>query len=69
MWELFYPSPLCLVQSFLQSVHYDLVHGHDLPISLGVSRSGISVNDPKLAAILPKVLVVELETVVRNECV
>ena len=26
------------------------------------------VNDPKLAAILPKVLAVELETVVRNEC-
>ena len=69
MWELFYPSPLCLIQSFLQSVHYELVHGLDLPISLGVGGSGVSVNDPKLAAILPKVLTVKLETVVRNECV
>ena len=69
MWELFYPSPLCLIQSFLQSVHYDLVHDIDLPISLGVGGSGVSVNDPKLAAILPKALAVELETVIRNECV
>ena len=67
MWELFYPSPLCLIQPFLQSVHYDLVHGLDLPISLGVGGSGVSVNDPKLATILPKVLAIELETVVRNE--
>ena len=69
MWELFYPSPLCLIQPFLQSIHYDLIHGLDLPISLGVGGSGVSVNDPKLAAILPKILAVELETVVRNECV
>ena len=64
MWELFYPSPLCLIQSFLQSVYYDLVHGLDLPVSLGVGGSGVSVNDPKLAEILPKVLAVKLETVV-----
>ena len=69
MRELFYPSPLCLIQSFLQSVHYDLIHGLDLPISLGVGGGGILVNDPKLAAILFKVLAVKLETVVRNECV
>ena len=68
MWELFYPSPLCLIQSFLQSVHYDLVHGLDLPISLRVGGGGISVNDSKLAAILPKVLTVELKTIVGNEC-
>ena len=69
MWELFHPSPLCLIQPFLQSVHYDLVHGLNLSISLGVGGSGVSVNDPKLATILSKVLAVELETVVRNECV
>ena len=68
MREFFYPSPFCLVQSFLQSVHYDLVHGFDLPISLRVGGGGISVNDSKLAAILPKVLTVELQTIVGNEC-
>ena len=68
MGEFFYPSPLCLVQSFLQSVHYDLVHGFDLPISLRVGGGGISVNDSKLAAILPKVLIVELKPIVGNEC-
>ena len=68
MREFFYPSPLCLIQSFLQSVHYDLVHGFDLPISLRVGGGGISVNDSKLAAILPKVLTIELKTIVGNEC-
>ena len=38
MGEFFYPSPFCLVQSLLQSVHYDLVHGFDLPISLRIGR-------------------------------
>ena len=68
MGEFFYPSPLCLVQSLLQFVHYDLIHGFDLPISLRVGGGGISVNDSKLAAILPKVLTVELKTIVGNEC-
>ena len=39
-----------------------------MPISLGVGGGGISVSDPKLAAILPKVLTVELKTIVGNEC-
>ena len=68
MGEFFYPSPLCLVQSLLQSVHYDLIHGLDLPISLRVGGGGISVNDSKLVAILPKVLTVKLQTIVGNEC-
>ena len=40
-----------------------------MSISLGVGRSGIPINDPKLAAVLPKVLTIKLETVVRDECV
>ena len=68
MGEFFYPSPLCLVQSLLQSVHYDLVHGFDLPISLRVGGGGISVDDSKLVAILPEVFTVELQTIVGNEC-
>ena len=69
MWELFHPSPLCLIQPLFQSIHYDLVHGLGLSISLGVGGSGVSVSDPKLAAILPEVLAIKLETVVRDECV
>src|SRR6266702_1656210 len=68
MREFFYPSPLRLVQPLLQSVHYDLVHGFDLSISLRVGGGGISVDDSKLAAILPKVFTVELQTIVGNEC-
>ena len=69
MWELFHPSPLCLIQPLFQSIHYDLVHGLGLSISLGVGGSGVSVSDPELAAILPEVLAIKLETVVRDECV
>ena len=69
MWELFHPSPLYLIQPLFQPTHYDFVHGLSLSISLRVGRSGILVNDPKLAAILPKVLTIKLETVVRDECV
>ena len=64
MWELFHPSPLCLIQPLFQSIHYDLVHGLGLSISLGVGGSGIPVSDPKLAAILSEVLVIKLEAVV-----
>ena len=67
MWELFHPSPLCLIQPLFQSTHYDFVHGLGLPISLGVGRSGISVDDAKLVAVFPEVLTIKLKTVVRDE--
>ena len=69
MWELFHPSPLCLIQPLFQSTHYDLVHSLSFSISWGVGGGGIPVSDPKLAAILPEVLAIKLETVVRDECV
>ena len=69
MWELFHPSPLCLIQLLFQSTHYDFVHNLSLSISLGVGKSGIPISDPKLTAILPEVLTIKLETVVRHECV
>ena len=40
-----------------------------MSISLEVGGSGIPVSDPKLVAILPEVLAIKLETVVRDECV
>ena len=67
MWQLFHPSPLCIIQPLFQPAHYDLVHDLDLPISLGVCRSGISVCDPKVAAVFPEVFTIKLKTVVRDE--
>ena len=67
MRELFHLSPLCIIQSLFQSAHYDFVHGLGLPVSLGVGRSGISVCDPKVATVLPKVFTIKLKTVVRDE--
>ena len=67
MRELSHPSPLCIIQSLFQTVYYDFVHGLGLPISLGVGKSGISVGDPKLAAVFPEVLTIKLKTVVRDE--
>ena len=37
-----------------------------LPVSLGVGRSGISVCDPKVAAVFPEVLTIKLKTIVRD---
>ena len=67
MGELFHPSLLCIIQSLFQPVHYDLIHDLNLPVSLGVYRSGISICDSKLAAVFPEVLTVKLKTVVRDE--
>ena len=67
MRELFHPSPFCIIQSLFQTTHYDFVHGLDLPISLGVGRSGISVCDAKLDAVFPEVLTIKLKTVVRDK--
>ena len=69
MWEFFQPSPFCFIQPLFQSIHNDLVHGFGLSVSPRVGRSGISVGDPKLVAILPEVLAIKLQTVVRDECV
>ena len=67
MWELFHPSPLCIIQSLFQTAHCDFVHGLNLPISLGVGRSGISVGDAKLVVVFPEVLTIKLKTVVQDE--
>ena len=67
MRELFHPSPLCIIQSLFQTAHYDFVHDLDLPISLGVGGSGISVRDAKLVTVLPEILTIKLKTVVRDE--
>ena len=50
-----------------QPTHYDFVHGLNLPVSLGVGRSGISVCDPKVAAVFPEVSTIKLKTVVRDK--
>ena len=65
MWQLFHPPSLCVIQPFLESIHYDLVNSLGLPIPLGVGWGRISIHNSQLATV-PR-FAIELEAVVQNE--
>ena len=67
MWQLFHPPSLCVIQPFLESIHYDLVNSLGLPIPLGVGWGRISIRDPQFTTIPPKGLTIKLKTIVRDE--
>ena len=67
MWQLFYPFPLSIVQTLLESTHYDLVNGLGLAIPLGIGWGRVSVLDSQVTAVSLERFAIELKTVVRDE--
>ena len=67
MRQIFHPSSLCIVQSFLKSTHYDLVNSFSLSVPLGICWSGIPVCNSQLTTVSPKGFAVELKSIIRDE--
>ena len=67
MWQLLYLFPLSIVQSLLESTHYDLVNGLGLAIPLGIGWGRVSVLDSQVTAVSPERFAIELKAVVRDE--
>ena len=67
MWQFFYPFPLSIVQSLLESTHYDLVNGLNLTIPLGIGWGRVYVLDSQVTAVSPKRFAIELKAVVQDE--
>ena len=66
MWQFFHSSSLCIIQSFLESVHYDLINSLGLSIPLGIGRGGISVRNSQFATVSPEGLTIKLKVIVRD---
>ena len=49
------------------SIHYDLVDSFDLPISLWIGWSGISILYPQVRAVFPEGSAIELKAIIRDE--
>ena len=67
MGQFFYPFPLSIVQSLLESTHYDFVSGLGLTVPLGIGWGRVSVFDSQVTAIFPERFAIKLESVVRGE--
>ena len=67
MWQFFYPFPLSIVQSLLESTHYDLVNGFGLTIPLGIGCGRVYVLDSQVTVVSPKRFAIKLKAVVRDD--
>ena len=67
MWQFFYPFPLSVVQTLLESTHYDLVNGHGLAIPLGIGWGRVFVLDSQVTTVSPERFAIELKAIVRDE--
>ena len=67
MWQFFYQFPLSIVQSLLESTHYNLVNGLGLTIPLGIGLGRVSVLDSQVTTISLERFAIELKAVVRDE--
>ena len=66
MGQFFYPYSLRVIQPLFQPIHYGFVDGFSLPITLRVSRCGVSIGNSQLATISSESFIIKLETVVRD---
>ena len=51
------------------SVQYDLINSFNLPISLRVGRSGISILYTQIRTVFPESFAIKLKTIIRDECI
>ena len=64
MWKLVHPLALCIIQPLLESIQYDLIDSLDLPIPLGISRSGIPIRDTQFTTVPFESFAIKLKSVV-----
>ena len=67
MWQFFYQFPLSIVQSLLESIHYDLVDSLGLSIPLWISWGGIPICNSQVIIVPPEGFAIKLKTIVRDE--
>ena len=67
MRQFFHQFFLCIIQPFLEPIHYDLVNSLSLSIPLGISWGRVSVLDSQVTAVSPERFAIELKAVVRDE--
>ena len=67
MWQLFYPSSLCVVQPLFKPTHYDLIDSFSLSIPLWMCQGGIPIYYAQVSTIPPDGFAIELKTVVQDE--
>ena len=67
MWQFFHSSSLRIIQSFLESIHYDLINSLGLSIPLGIGRGGISIRNSQFVAVSPEGLTIKLKAIVQDE--
>jgi len=65
--QFFYPFPLSIVQSLLESTYYDLVNGLGLTIPLRIGWGRVFVLDSQVTVVSPKRFVIELKVVVQDK--
>ena len=67
VWQLFYLFLFCIIQSLLESTHYNLIDSLGMSIPLWICRDGISICYAKVTTISPKGFTIELKSIVRDE--
>ena len=67
MWQFLHPFFLCIIQHFLNSIHYDLIDSFGLPVSLWIGWSGISIPYPQVRTVFPKDFAIELKSIIWDE--
>ena len=67
MWQLFYPSPLYVIQPLFKPIHYDLIDSFSLSIPLGICRGEVSIRYAQVIAISPESFAIKLKSVVRDK--
>ena len=67
MWQLFYPSSLCVVQPLFKPTHYDLIDNFSLSILLWMCQGGIPIYYAQVSTIPLDGFAIELKTVVQDE--
>ena len=67
MRQFLHSSFFCIVQPFLESVHYDFVNSLGLSIPLRVSWGGVPICNPQIIAISPEGFVIKLKSIVQDE--
>ena len=67
MRQFLHSSFFCIVQPFLESVHYDFVNSLGLSIPLRVSWGGVPICNPQIIAISPEGFAITLKPIVRDE--
>ena len=69
MWYLIHQFSLCLIQPLFKFIYYDLVDSFDLPISLWIGWSGISILYTQVKTVFLKGFAIKLKAIIRDESI